>query len=146
MTDATFSNEKAKLILARLDGWSITEEEGDEILSPFLSSLTDYSNKKITCYDLEQYYYIALDESYSYCNRWNIDDLGNVLGERYIDGVCCLAASLLWNKYNVRVNNEDMEDTYVTSYGGLLYKEAQRLLQPFINQRITGLKSYKKES
>ena len=58
-------------------------------------------------------------------------------------GVCLLTASDLWNKYNIRVNNEDMEDTYVQSYGGLLYKQAVTILNSFINQRVSNLSSKK---
>ena len=58
----------------------------------------------------------------------------------FIRGVCKWASSNLWNKYNVRVSNENMEDTYITSYGGLLYKEALKMLNPFINQKVFGLR------
>ena len=71
----------------------------------------------------------------------NIEDLTSVEARMFIRGVCKWAASNLWNKYNIRVNNEDMEDTYVQSYGGLLYKSALNTLQQFINQRISGMNS-----
>ena len=57
-----------------------------------------------------------------------------------------MTASDLWNKYNIRVNNEDMEDTYVQSFGGLLYKQAVMILKSFINQRVTSLSSLKKKA
>ena len=60
-----------------------------------------------------------------------------------MNGVCLLTASDLWNKYNIRVNNEDMEDTYIQSYGGLLYQQSITILNTFINQRITSLTSIK---
>ena len=80
--------------------------------------------------------------AYMHTNRLNIDDLSEVEARMFIRGVCKWTASNLWNKYNIRVNNEDMEDTYVQSYGGLLYKSALKMLTPFINQRITGLSSH----
>ena len=69
-------------------------------------------------------------------NRLNVNDLTTIEESFFIDAVCLLTASDLWNKYNIRVNNEDLEDTYVQSYGGLLYNQAMKTLQPFINQRI----------
>ena len=72
-------------------------------------------------------------------NRLNIDDLTSVEAKVFLRAVCKWAASNLWNKYNIRVNNEDLEDTYIQSYGGLLYKSALKTLQPFINQRVRGL-------
>ena len=39
-----------------------------------------------------------------------------------------------------------MEDTYVQSYGGLLYKSALKTLQPFINQKVTGMSSFNSNS
>ena len=64
-------------------------------------------------------------------------DLSPIEEEVFIKGVCLLAASDLWNKYNIRVNNEDLEDTYMQSYGGLLYKQSINILNSFINQRVT---------
>ena len=72
-------------------------------------------------------------------NRLNIDDLTSVEARMFIRAVCKWTASNLWNKYNIRVNNEDMEDTYIQSYGGLLYKSALNTLQDFVNQRITSI-------
>ena len=76
-------------------------------------------------------------------NRLNVEDLSELEEEMFIKGVCLLAASDLWNKYNIRVNNEDMEDVYVQSYGGLLYKQALNILNSFINQRVFTLTSIK---
>ena len=83
-----------------------------------------------------------MDLAYIHTNRLNIDDLNPVEARMFIRGVCKWCASNLWNKYNIRVNNEDMEDTYVQSYGGLLYKSALKTLQPFINQKVAGMSSF----
>ena len=80
-----------------------------------------------------------------HCNRLNVDDLSSIEEDVFVKGVCLLTASDLWNKYNIRVNNEDMEDTYVQSYGGLLYKQAINILNSFINQRITTLTTIKRK-
>ena len=79
-------------------------------------------------------------------NRLNIDDLNSVEARTFLRAVCKWTASNLWNKYNIRVSNENMEDTYVQSYGGLLYSSAMKILQPFILQKISGMSSIKCES
>lgn len=113
-------------------------------INPFMTSneANDKANKTITNAECKLFYEEALDLAYMHTNRLNIDDLTEVEARVFIRGVCKWAASNLWNKYNIRVNNEDMEDTYVQSYGGLLYKSALKTLQQFINQRVTGLSSY----
>ena len=101
---------------------------------------------KIKDFECKMFYEEALDQAYMHTNRLNIDDLTSVEARVFIRGVCKWAASNLWNKYNIRVNNEDMEDTYIQSYGGLLYKSALKILNQFINQRITGISSFGDDS
>ena len=114
-------------------------------VEPFMTSteIEDKPNKRITDNECRLFYEEALDQSYMHTNRLNIDDLTSVEARMFIRGVCKWTASNLWNKYNIRVNNEDMEDTYVQSYGGLLYHSALKTLQPFINQRVSSLSSNK---
>lgn len=153
------------MIIANLDGWKIkvpfvdpvetetssevevetettTTDDNTEI-NPFMTSteLESKANKVITSAECQAFYEETLDMAYLHTNRLNIDDLTSVEARMFIRGVCKWTASNLWNKYNIRVNNEDMEDTYVQSYGGLLYKSALNILQPFINQRITSMSS-----
>ena len=117
-------------------------------VEPFMTSteMSNKSNKKITDNECRLFYEETLDQAYMHTNRLNIDDLTSVEARMFIRGVCKWTASNLWNKYNIRVNNEDMEDTYVQSYGGLLYKSALKILQPFINQRITSSSSISKDT
>lgn len=146
-----YSDEIQDMILANLDGWSIKSEtpqtEGADV-EPFMTSeeVTNKTNKTITSTECQLFYEEALDQSYMYTNRLNIDDLTEIESRMFIRGVCKWAASNLWNKYNIRVNNEDMEDTYIQSYGGLLYKSALKILQPFINQRINSSSSINKDT
>lgn len=157
-----YKTDIENMIIANLDGWTIetptptptvetvenqtnpTEEE-DTGVNPFMTSteLQTKSNKIITRAECKTFYEEALDMAYAHTNRFNIDDLNSVESRMFIRAVCKWTASNLWNKYNIRVNNEDMEDTYVQSYGGLLYKSALKGLQPFINQRITSMSSIK---
>lgn len=129
-------------ILSHLDGWVISTEPqptNDEV-EPFITDVATYvdnPNKRVKSTEVESFYNLALQKAYVYCTRLNVDDLSPIEEEIFIKGVCLLAASDLWNKYNIRVNNEDLEDTYVQSYGGLLYKQSINILNSFINQKVT---------
>ena len=135
-------------ILSHLDGWITTSEnsvnEGE--VQPFIDDIIEYTdnpNKKITSAEIQRFYEEALQKAYMYTNRLNVEDLTSLEEGMFIKGVCLWSASDLWNKYNIRVNNEDMEDTYVQSYGGLLYKQAVNILDTFINQRVFTLSNLK---
>lgn len=132
-----------------LDGWRIGDSPNtpdvNQTVSPFMteSEVSGKANKVVTNQEVELFFDEALNQAYMHTNRLNIDDLTSVEASVFIGAVCKLAASNLWNKYNVRVNNEDLEDTYVQSYGGLLYKSALKTLNGFINQKITGMSSFR---
>ena len=137
-----------------MDGWIIetipettneTQENND--VNPFMTAdeFNQKANKVITSTECQLFYEETLDNAFMHTNRLNIDDLTEVEARIFIRAVCKWTASNLWNKYNIRVNNEDMEDTYVQSYGGLLYSSAMKSLQPFINQRVTGMNAVREE-
>lgn len=135
------------MILANLDGWRIIYEDTDNLdedINPFMTpgEASEKANKHITETECRIFYEEALDLAYMHTNRLNIDDLTSIEANMFIRAVCKWAASNLWNKYNIRVNNEDMEDNYVQSYGGLLYKSALNALNSFINQRISSMSNY----
>ena len=145
--DVTYTEEIQNMILANLDGWRIVHEDTDnfdEEINPFMTpgEASEKANKLITPTECQTFYEEALDQAYMHTNRLNIDDLTAVEARMFIRSVCKWAASNLWNKYNIRVTNEDMEATYITSYGGLLYKAALDGLNQFINQRITSMSSF----
>jgi len=121
----------------------------DGEVQPFIDDIVEYAdnpNKKVSTVEIQRFYEEALDKAYIHCNRLNVTDLTSVEEGLFIKGVCLLTASDLWNKYNIRVNNEDIEDTYVQSYGGLLYKQAMNILNSFINQRVFSLTCLKKQN
>jgi hypothetical protein len=133
-----------------LDGWRIN---GTGITTYLMSEVNPFmtdeeavakANKAITSQECELFYEETLDQAYMYTNRLNIDDLSEAEARMFLRAVCKWTASNLWNKYNVRVNNEDLEDTYIQSYGGLLYKSALKTLNQFINQRITSVSAIRK--
>ena len=144
----SYSSTIENQIISNLDGWRIeddtpTETPGEttEDVNPFMTAdeFQRKANKVITKTECRLFYEETLDNAFLYTNRLNIDDLSEVESRIFIRAVCKWTASNLWNKYNIRVNNEDLEDTYVQSYGGLLYHSAIKALQPFINQRICGM-------
>ena len=146
--DATFNDDRKDYILSLLDGWRVEDdpdtETVDESINPFITTtdeFTESANKTITLNELMSFYYAAFNQGLIHTNRLDIDNLSDIEGDLFIKGVCELCASNLWNKYNIRVNNEDLEDTYVQSYGGLLYKQAINSLRPFIRSKIIGMRS-----
>lgn len=144
-----YSTDIRNKILMHLDGWSIGDNiTTGESVNPFMTvdEATHKPNKEITSTECKLFYEETLNKAFMHCNRLNIDDLTTVEANVFIGAVCKWTASNLWNKYNIRVNNEDMEDTYVQSYGGLLYKDALNTLQQFVNQRITGLSNFTEDT
>lgn len=148
MVDTNYNADIERWILVNLDGWKIgdiaTTPKGE--IAPFLTDeeLNTKANKTITSDECSLFYEETLDLAYMHTNRLNIDDLDEVHARTFIRAVCKWTASNLWNKYNIKVNNEDMEDTYTTSYGGLLYKSALKTLEPFIVQNITSITTIRK--
>ena len=144
--DTTINNTIVEQILVELDGWSIDNDVEDypETIPAFLDSteLSKKTNKSITLSELTSMYESTLDQAFLFTNRTNSDAFSDAEGNLFLRGVCKWTASNLWNKYNIRVNNEEMEDTTYSSYGGLLYHSAMSMLKPFILQRITGLSKY----
>ena len=162
-----YNSEIEEQILSHLDGWEIiaepvTDDESNTEqvnsntnstgstnngeVQPFIDDIIEYKdnpNKRVKEEEVQSFYEEALSKSYLHCNRFNIDDLTAAEEQMFLDGVCLLAASDLWNKYNVRVNSEDLEDVYVQSYGGLLYQQSMKILQSFINQRVISLTNLK---
>lgn len=147
MNDVTYSEDIQNMILMHLDGWQLDDSNSesetsiDTDVNPFMTNdeASAKANKVITETECRLFYEEALDLAYMHTNRLNIDDLSEPEAKMFIRAVCKWTASNLWNKYNIRVNNEDMEDTYIQSYGGLLYKSALKNLQQFINQRVASM-------
>lgn len=149
-----FSSLISSKILIELDGWQLTTETNDSILTDetteqdiFLDpedpdELQNIStNKSVSVEEVERFYDTAFDEALIYTNRVDIDDLDEVITEIFMLGVYRLAASNLWNKYNIQINNDAMEGTYVVSQGGRLYKKACNILDKFVRTNFVGLTS-----
>lgn len=146
--DATINETRKELILSYLDGWRLETNNNEQLnnssIDPFVTEEefnNNSANKVITNTEIETSYNFALNKALTFTNRLNIDTLSTVEGDLFCTYVCVWTASDLWNKYNIRVTNEDMEDTYIQSYGGLLYKQAINGLTPFILQKTQGFHS-----
>ena len=143
--NVTYSDTIENWIISNLDGWRIettTEEpETTTEINPYMTTAeaNEKANKVITSNECQLFYEETLDMAYMHTNRLNIDDLTEIEARVFLRAVCKWTASNLWNKYNIRVNNEDLEDTYIQSYGGLLYKSALKTLSQFINQRVNSM-------
>ena len=147
-----FSSVIANKILIELDGWQLTTTPTDDSgeLEPFLD--TDNpdalkninTNHNVTVDEVKHFYDSAFDEALTYTNRLDIDDLNEVLIGIFMGAVYKLAASNLWNKYNIQINNDAMEGTYVVSQGGRLYKKACNILDKFVRRNLVGLHSLMK--
>ena len=149
--DATYTTTIQEQILAELDGWRISDNAEtitNESINPFVTvaEANESANKTITASELQHFYEVALDKALLYTNRLNIDDLTEVEGRLYLRGVVKLTASDLWNKYNIMVNDSDMEATPSTSYGGVLYKQSMDILHQFINQKLINIHTVQKAS
>ena len=149
--DATYTTTIQEQILAELDGWRISDNAEtitNESINPFVTvaEANESANKTVTASELQHFYEVALDKALLYTNRLNIDDLTEVEGRLYLRGVVKLTASDLWNKYNIMVNDSDMEATPSTSYGGVLYKQSMDILHQFINQHLTNIHTVQKAS
>lgn len=149
--DATFNNTRRDYILSLLDGWRVEDDpetEEVESITPFVTTeefQTDSPNKTITINELMSFYYSSLNQALVLTNRLNIDEFSEIEGDLFIQGVCALCASNLWQKYNIMVNDSDMESTPAASYGGILYKQAMNTLNPFIRSKIVGMRSLKRD-
>ena len=138
-------------IINLLDGWVIEEpvtpnnsSENNE-LDPFLTSPTT-GNKIVSSGEVQTFYELSVTQALMYTNRLNIEDLDTVTSNFFIDGLCYWSASNLWQKYNIRVSNDDLEDQYVQSYGGLLYKKGKEILDRFVVTRMSNYHGEKQKS
>lgn len=145
VNDLTYNATVGGKVLNHLDGWVLknttSSSSSSSTSSAFLTSTDEYVNKEVTSAEVQFFYELSVDEALAYTNRHNADDLSTNEFRTFCNAIYLLCASKLWNKYNVRVSNEDLEDTYIQSYGGLLYKDSVKLLNRFIIQHIS---SYRK--
>ena len=118
MNNTLITDDKiVEQILLKLDGWEIIENQSeiDELLV----------NKTITRQEVLDFYKDAMDYSLSYTQQPNFDNI--LVG---ITPVIFWAAGLIWNKYNIRTNNQ-LDDTNILGYGDKLVIQAKEMLKPY---------------
>lgn len=148
MNSLEYTEDIGTKIISLLDNWVIETPvtPNSSNVNPFLSEDTTINpNKKVSNEEVKFFFELNITKALSYTNRLNISDLEEANSKYFIDGVCYWTASDLWQKYNIRVSNEDLEDQYIQSYGGLLFGKGKEILNSFILQRITSYHKKKKQ-
>ena len=125
MTESEIVNE----VLLHLQGY-VTDSD---------STLTDLDYDKMTSSEeVLQFYRICQSYALSYLNRREFPTVIIIEDDTEVEvcdptvetGVRMWTAGKLWNKYNVRVNNNE-DDTNTFGYGDKLVVQAKEMLKPF---------------
>ena len=128
MTDTTIVDK----VLAHLQGY-VLESKVDK------DDLTDLDyDKKISSYEILTFYEIASSYALSYLNRTEFptrlkkveNSEVEVIDPIVDNAVCMWTAGKIWQKYNVRVNNNE-DDTNTLGYGDKLVIQAKEMLKPY---------------
>lgn len=128
MTDNTIIDK----VLAHLQGY-VLESKVDK------DDLTDLDyDKKISSYEILTFYEITSSYALSYLNRTEFptqlkkveNSEVEVIDPIVNDALCMWTAGKIWQKYNVRVNNNE-DDTNTLGYGDKLVIQAKEMLKPY---------------
>ena len=128
MTDNTIIDK----VLAHLQGY-VLESKVDK------DDLTDLDyDKKISSYEILTFYEIASSYALSYLNRTEFPTRLKKVENSEVEAidpivnnaVCMWTAGKIWQKYNVRVNNNE-DDTNTLGYGDKLVIQAKEMLKPY---------------
>ena len=128
MTDNTIVDK----VLAHLQGY-VLESKVDK------DDLTDLDyDKKISSYEILTFYEITSSYALSYLNRTEFptrlkkveNSEVEVIDPIVNDALCMWTAGKIWQKYNVRVNNNE-DDTNTLGYGDKLVIQAKEMLKPY---------------
>ena len=118
-------NEIIDAVLIHLQGYIIESEET-------ISDL-DY-DKKISSEEVLSFYQIVTNYCLSYLNRTTLPTIivDEVEQEDPIvqTGIAMWTAGKIWQKYNIRVNNNE-DETNTLGYGDKLVIQAKELLKPY---------------
>lgn len=121
-------NEIIEQVLLHLQGYVLESSVNDDELSDL-----EY-DKKISSDEILAFYRITTSYALSYLNRTKlptiIKDELEVTDPVVLDGVVMWTAGKIWQKYNVRVNNNE-DDTTPFGYGDKLVIQAKELLKPY---------------
>ena len=128
MTDNTIVDK----VLVHLQGYVLESKVSKDELSDL-----DY-DKKISSYEILTFYEIASSYALSYLNRTEFptrlkkveNSEVEVIDPIVNDALCMWTAGKIWQKYNVRVNNNE-DDTNTLGYGDKLVIQAKEMLKPY---------------
>lgn len=116
--DLITEDEIIKQVLLKLDGWELATEENIEY--------EDFDvNKIISSEEILDFYTDAMDYALSYTQQPSFDNI--IVG---VTPVIFWTAGLIWNKYNIRTNNQ-LDDTNILGYGDKLIIQAKEMLKPY---------------
>ena len=119
-------------VLIHLQGY-VLEETADD------SELTDLEyDKKISSAELLKIYRITTSYALSYMNRKELPTITQIVDDEEVethdpivlDAVAMWTAGKIWQKYDVRVNNNE-DDTTPFGYGDKLVVQAKEILKPY---------------
>ena len=122
-------NNIIEQVLVHLQGYII---ESDEPVSDL-----EY-DKKVSSTEVLSLYHITTHYVKSYINQTTLPKIKKIVDEEEIevvDPIVCDAifmwtAGKLWQKYNVRTNNQE-DDTNILGYGDKLVIQAKEILKPY---------------
>lgn len=125
-------DEIVDAVLSHLQGYvldtTITESEYTDL---------DY-DKKVSSEEVLTFYHICVHYAKSYMNRMELptipmpveNDILEIVDPIVEDAIIMWTAGKLWQKYNVRVNNNE-DDTNTLGYGDKLVIQAKEMLKQF---------------
>ena len=144
-----FSDKIRDEILIHLDGWTIATnsdvEDDDSEIEAFIDiedpgQLAELrSNHKVGIGEVKYYWESSCQEALTETNRYNIDDLDEVLSEFFVNGVVKLAASNLWTKINKEVDINNEEKPVFDANASKLYTKSMRIIRKFSKSTLVGL-------
>ena len=129
----SLNEDEISKILNKVDNWGIEDDlikeesssdNEDEISYDSDEIVYDNKNKIVTLEELQLTYDEALKDALLHINHLDIRTVPNVLYDLFKNQVYKITAARLWKKYNIQKNDAQMEDVYITSYAGTLYKDA----------------------
>lgn len=144
-----FDSDVINSILFEFDGWVFEEtpsenQQEEDTINPFFT-IKDMENgeasknKKLHRDDLEYHYNSSFKEALTHTNRHNINDLGSIHKELFMNGVIKLTAANLSNKYNIGTTKTGEEGEIQVFNGSKLYNKALKILDKFVLSQLVGL-------
>jgi len=142
--------EEAEILTEDSDAQEESNEEISEVIQDLANTtntdtiITDLQyDKKVSSTEVINFFNLTKSYALSYMNRRNIPTIDVVIDgveSKRCDPVVCDAlymwtAGKIWQKYNVRVNNNE-DETNTLGYGDKLVIQAKEILKPYKYYRM----------